>query len=136
MGDHEAKSIEVTPISGFILRDTTYDTLNATVKYVLPGLGTLYAALALIWGFPAPEKIVGSIVAITTFLGIILALSKRTYTKVEAAKTQTAISNLPVDGSFVVDTSNPEKDTFTLEMDTGFDKLKNQDAVVLKVKSN
>lgn len=136
MGNHEAVTTEVTPITGFILKDTTYDTLNATVKYVLPGIGTLYSALALIWGFPEPNKIVGSIVALTAFLALILALSKRTYTKVEAAKTQTAISNLPVDGSFVVDTSNPEKDTFTLEMDTGFDKLKNQDAVVLKVKSN
>ncbi|QFP94994.1 hypothetical protein SEA_NAPOLEONB_26 [Arthrobacter phage NapoleonB] len=134
MADHVDETAEVTPITGFVLSDKVYDTLNATVKYVLPALGTLYSALALLWGFPEPEKVVGTVVALATFFGVILALSKRTYSKVQAAAVQSAVNALPLGGSFVIDTTNPEKDFATLELETGFDKLADGDPLVLKVK--
>jgi hypothetical protein len=50
---------------------------------VLPALGTLYFALAGIWGFPYGEQIVGTITAVDTFLGVILGISAVTYKKGE-----------------------------------------------------
>lgn len=49
--------------------------------YFLPALGTLYFALAGIWGLPYGEQLVGTITAIDTFLGVILGISKSKYNK-------------------------------------------------------
>lgn len=38
-----------------------YDVLKHIAQVVLPALGTLYFALAGIWGFPYGEQIVGTI---------------------------------------------------------------------------
>ena len=57
----------------------TYDILKAIALYWLPALGTLYFALASIWGLPYGEQIVGTITAIDNFLGAILGLSKNRY---------------------------------------------------------
>jgi hypothetical protein len=50
---------------------------------LLPALGTLYFALAGIWGFPYGEQIVGTITAVDTFLGVILGISTVQYNKKE-----------------------------------------------------
>jgi hypothetical protein len=52
-----------------------YDTLKFLAQIVFPALGTLYFTLAGIWGLPAAEQIVGTIVAIDTFLGVVLQIS-------------------------------------------------------------
>ncbi len=49
--------------------------------YVFPAVGTLYFALAGIWGLPYGEQIVGTITAFDTFLGVILGISKSKYDK-------------------------------------------------------
>lgn len=61
------------------LPDKVYDILRYVANYVLPGLGTLYFALAQIWGFPFGQEIVGSITALVTFLNILLGASNVTY---------------------------------------------------------
>lgn len=58
-----------------------YDILRAIAELILPGLGTLYFALAGIWGFPYAEQIVGTIAAVDTFLGVMLKISKVKYDK-------------------------------------------------------
>ena len=58
-----------------------YDIFKFIAQIVLPALGTLYFALAGIWGFPYGEEIVGTIVAIDTFLGGILGLSSVQHNK-------------------------------------------------------
>lgn len=63
------------------LSDKVYDVLKWITMYVLPGIGTLYFALAGIWGFPYGEQILGTITAIETFLGLILGLSTAQYNK-------------------------------------------------------
>ena len=47
-----------------ILTDKTYNILKWVALVLLPALGTLYFALAGIWGFPYGEQIVGTITAI------------------------------------------------------------------------
>lgn len=59
----------------------TYDALKFIALIVLPALGTLYFALAQIWGLPYGEQIVGTITAIDAFLGAILGVSTASYKK-------------------------------------------------------
>lgn len=61
--------------------DKTYDVLKWLAQYLLPALGTLYFALAGIWGLPYGEEIVGTITAFDTFLGVLLGISTATYRK-------------------------------------------------------
>lgn len=65
------------------LNDKAYDILKWIAQYLLPAIGTLYFALAGIWGLPYGEQIVGSITAIDTFLGVILGLSSIKYNKTD-----------------------------------------------------
>lgn len=58
-----------------------YDVLKFIALVLLPALGTLYFALAGIWGFPYGEQIVGTITAVDTFLGVILGISTHQYHK-------------------------------------------------------
>lgn len=58
-----------------------YDILRAIAELILPALGTLYFALAGIWGLPYAEQIVGTIAAVDTFLGVIVKISKAKYDK-------------------------------------------------------
>ena len=57
------------------------DALKWIAQVVLPAVGTLYAALSGIWGFPYGEEIVGTIVAVDTFLGVVLGISNAKYKK-------------------------------------------------------
>lgn len=63
------------------LNNKTYDTMKWIAQYFLPAAGTLYFALAGIWGFPYGEQIVGTITAVDTFLGVLLGLSSAQYNK-------------------------------------------------------
>lgn len=63
------------------LSDNVYNILKWLALYLLPALGTLYFALAGIWGLPYGEEIVGTITAIDTFLGVILGISNSAYRK-------------------------------------------------------
>lgn len=65
------------------MNNKVYDILKWIAQYLLPAIGTLYFALAGIWGLPYGEQIVGSITAIDTFLGVILGLSSRKYNKTD-----------------------------------------------------
>lgn len=64
------------------LSNKMYDLLKWIAMYFLPAIGTLYFALAGIWGLPYGEEIVGSITAVDTFLGVILGISTAQYNKI------------------------------------------------------
>jgi hypothetical protein len=65
----------------FRLSNDVYDILKFIAQIVLPALGTLYFALAGIWGWPYGEQIVGTITAVDAFLGALLGISTATYNK-------------------------------------------------------
>lgn len=58
-----------------------YDYLKWSAQVFLPGLGTLYVALAALWGLPGAQAVAGTILAIDTFLGVILGISQVNYGK-------------------------------------------------------
>lgn len=65
------------------MSNRVYDILKWIAMYLLPAAGTLYFALAGIWGLPYGEQIVGTITAVDTFLGVLLGISTAQYKKAE-----------------------------------------------------
>lgn len=64
-----------------MLNNRMYDCLKWIALVVLPALGTLYFALASIWGLPYGQEVVGTITAIDTFLGALLGISSVQYNR-------------------------------------------------------
>ena len=62
-----------------------YDILKWIAQYFLPAVGTLYFALAGIWGLPYREQVVGTITAVDAFLGVLLGISSAQYNKASSS---------------------------------------------------
>lgn len=73
--------MEVTLMKLFKMSDKVYDILKWIALILIPAIGTLYFALAGIWGLPYAEAIVGTLTAVDTFLGAILGISTSMYKK-------------------------------------------------------
>lgn len=91
------------------------------MQYWLPAIGTFYFTVSPFWGLPNAEKVVGTIVALTTLLGVILGLSRRSYNN----------SDAQFDGSVVV-TGNPEA-PHTLVFNAPLAELDKKQTITLKV---
>lgn len=98
-----------------------YNWLKFLALVVLPAIGTLYFTLAQIWGLPSPEQVVGTIVAVDTFLGVILQISSTAY------NSSTAQGTLGI-------TEVGDKKMFNLELEGDPESdLEGKDRVVFKV---
>lgn len=104
------------------MNNKTYDLLKWITQYLLPALATLYFALSGIWGLPYGEEVVGTLAALTAFLGVILGISTAQYNKKDHS-----------DGTLDIDTTSPDKDLYRLNLTTGFEDLKLKDEIKLKV---
>lgn len=67
------------------MTNKVYDVLKWIAQYFLPAVGTLYFALAGIWGLPYGEQVVGTITAVDTFLGVLLGISSAQYNKASSS---------------------------------------------------
>lgn len=65
----------------WILPTNWYDILSWVAQIFLPALAALYGALAGVWGLPYMDQIVGTIVAIDMFLGLLLGFSTAEFHK-------------------------------------------------------
>jgi len=98
-----------------------YNNLKFLAQVVLPALATLYVTLAGLWGLPAVQAVVGTIVAFDTFLGVVLQISSTNY------NSSTAQGTLGI-------TETPEGKTFKLELEGDPEiELEGKDRVVFKV---
>nr|DAI82393.1 MAG TPA: holin [Caudoviricetes sp.] len=68
------------------INDKLYNVLKWVTMIALPAIGTLYFTLSGIWGFPYAEQVIGTITAISTFLGVILGISTSQYNKSKKGK--------------------------------------------------
>lgn len=105
-----------------ILKGSVYDVAKKAALVWLPSIGTLYFALAGIWGLPAAEEVVGSIVAVDTFLGVVLHISNTQYNNSEAK----------YDGNINV-TETDDKLSYNMQLKGDPAELKNQSEVTFKV---
>lgn len=71
------------------MSDKVYNVLKYVALIVLPAIGTLYSALAGVWGFPYGDQIVSTILAVDTFLGALLGITSASYKKKTAETTDT-----------------------------------------------
>ena len=102
--------------------DGLYNVLKFVAQVFLPGLGTLYVALAALWGLPAAEAVGGTILAIDTFLGGLLHLSTSAY----------ANSEDRFSGAINV-SQTADKKTFSLDLKDHPEELEGKDEVTFKV---
>lgn len=107
----------------FRLKDSTYDVLSGLVKYVLPGLGTLYFAIATIWGLPYGDQVLGTIVALEAFLGVVLGISKKAYNAEEPT----------YDGDVLVDVVDDEGSFLTVALERPVDEIRELESVKFRV---
>ena len=77
--------VETEVRNPFLLGDKTYNFVKRLVQIILPAVGTFYFALSGIWGLPHGEQVVGTIMATTMFLGVVLGISSAQYTASGAA---------------------------------------------------
>lgn len=108
--------------NGTIFTNPLYDKLKFIALVLLPALGTLWFAVASIWGLPNTVQIVGTITAVDTFLGVILHLTTNSYYK----------NGQNFDGTMLVH-DTPEKTTFSMELNTDPQDLPGKHSVELNV---
>lgn len=84
------------------LSERVYNALRFTALIMLPALGAAYFTLAEIWGLPKAQEVVGTIVVIDTFAGVLLRAARRSYEGSEAR----------FDGTLVVE-RHPEGEAIT-----------------------
>lgn len=95
------------------LSNKAYDTLKWIAQILLPGLGTLYFALSSIWNLPYCEQVVGTLSAVTVFIGMLLGLSAAKY---------------PGDGTIKMQGA-----TYRTKLTIPMEKINEKKSVVLKV---
>ena len=59
--------------------DKQYDLAKTLVQLRIPAFSSAYFGLASIWGLPAPDKVVGTLAILATFLGVVLRISTNQY---------------------------------------------------------
>lgn len=103
-----------------LLGDKAYSALKSLATIGLPAVGALYFALAQIWGLPEPEKVVGTIASVNTFVGVLLGVSSRSYNN----------SNVMYDGTITLeDSGNGKMASIQLHHDTEAELTKKNIAV-------
>lgn len=110
-------------MSEVTLSNSTYDVLKRVTQVGLPALGTLYSGLAILWGFPNAEQVVGSISLLTVFFGVILGASSKSYNSGE---------NTPA-GDFVVNVTPEGKRVVQLQLDRAPEDIVTQRRIVFNV---
>lgn len=99
-----------------------YDKLKFLTQILLPALGTLYFALADLWTLPNAFEVVGTIMAVDTFLGVLLGLSTAHYNA----------SDGKFDGEIEIQ-ENVNGKAFVLNLNSDPYELENKNEVIFKV---
>lgn len=110
--------------SSNILSSKQYDIIKWLTVTLLPAIGTLYFALATIWNFPAGEQVLGTLLAVQAFIGVVIGVSTKQYEE----------SGEKYDGEIKVK-ETPEKLGYSLDLKDDPETLKKKDEVVFKVNS-
>ena len=106
-----------------VLSNTAYDIVKDTVTIAFPAAITLYAGLAVIWGWGFSEEVVATGGAVGIFLGVLLKIASKKYEK------------LPVqyDGELIANDPDPDNETFRLDFDNSLPAMARQDTIRLRV---
>lgn len=109
-----------------MLPSKVYDILKWIVQIGLPAFGALYFAMSEIWGLPHAIEVVGTVTAVTTFLGVMLGISTYQYNH----------SDVKYDGTVIVDEEEVDgapKLKYNLALNEVPENLRKLKEVTLKV---
>lgn len=109
-----------------LINEKVYKIIKWIVLYLLPAIGTLYFSISQIWGIPNAEQVLGTITSVTIFLSMILGLSSSAYKKAGSG----------TDGVMLIDTSNPDKDVYLLQLNNEAINLAKKETIYFKVDKN
>lgn len=104
------------------LSNRAYDWAKFITQILLPALGTLYFALADLWSLPNAFQVVGTIMAVDAFLGVLLGLSAAKYSHSEAK----------YDGSIDMEELEDRK-VYSLSLNVDPEELETKKEVTFKV---
>lgn len=122
-GDENLTPVEYQKPVSMMFSNQTYDKLKWIAQILLPALGTLYATVGYIWGLPRVEEIVSTILAVDTFLGVMLSLSNKSYES----------SGAKYDGHVSVQTGTEDQKSLALSLDANPSEIEGQKEITLKV---
>jgi len=104
-----------------MLSDKTYKLLKWCAQIVMPAFSSLYFGLAQTWSFlPAAEPVIGTCALLTTFIGVTLGISAKSY-------------NSSNDGELSVVLKEDGTKVFTLDVKDDPEKLLDKTVVMFKV---
>lgn len=106
------------------LTGKTYDTLKWIAQIFLPAFGALYIALAALWELPKPQEVAGTVLAVDTFLGVILGIS------------QSGFNNQLAKGTIETIQAGDGKLTYSLQLDDHPETLRHKKRAVFDVVRN
>jgi len=106
-----------------VLTPQVYNFIKKLVQIVLPAFSVLYLGLSELWGFPAAEKVVGSVALLTTFLGVLIGITGARY----------ASSDAGTSGEFVVTEDGGGASGYRLVLNADPEQLANQEKITFKV---
>ncbi len=109
-------------LNPLVFGDRTHVILKFVAQVALPGLGTLYYSLASLWNLPNANEVAGTILAVDTFLGVLLGLSTANYKK----------SDDRFDGHIDIEDREDSK-KFNLNLNSDPEELEQKDEILFKV---
>jgi hypothetical protein len=69
---------------GYFMNSHVYDILKKMVQIILPAFGVFYMSIGAAWDLPGTKQVSDTIIALCTFIGVLLTLSSRSYNKSDA----------------------------------------------------
>ena len=100
------------------LSNKWYDRIKWVAQYFLPAFTTLWLAVGKIWSLPYTVEIGATLSAIDIFLGGVLGISSKNYDG---------------DGEMVVNTKDPNKDVYSLNLNMPVEDLANKKTITFTV---
>jgi len=108
---------------GYFLSNRLYNYTKLLAQLILPAVGAMYFSLAGIWGLPSADEVVGTIVVVDTFLGVLLSVSTNSYNN----------SDTKFDGTMAIANAMDGRKTFSLELEKPPEHLEHKDQITFKI---
>lgn len=118
-------SDDVASTSKFIFGEATYQKLKFLALILLPAVATFYFTIGTVWEWSNVAKVVGTITAIDTFLGVILGISTKNYNA----------SDIKYDGQMNVITKDDGTKLYSLDLNNDVENLSTKKDITFKVSS-
>jgi hypothetical protein len=123
MTEYQAEHEAPESSTDFWLSEKWYNILKWIAQVVLPALATFYLTIGALWELPNPEKVAATIVAVDTFLGVVLMLATNSFNK----------SDAKFDGAIDIQEAERGTKLYSLNLNDDPAVLDGKDQVIFKV---